>query len=620
MSDSQTINSFSSSLPVRDPVRAISSGSFLNRFNALTAFVPETGDSQIDTLLGGIRWQGSTITYSFFSNGTSYYGDETASEVSPAVKNNVRFILQYVIAPYVDLEFVEVADSTNSYGTLRFMNSNGPGYAYAYFPSTNDLGGDVHLNPAYDNTSFGGFQQGAGSYGWETLIHEILHALGVKHPGNYFNGQEPGPYLPTNEDSNSNTVMSYHFAGQGAPTMMPYDIKTLQYIYGSENYNNGNTVYNFSTVSKFVDGATPNDGSIGQTKRTIFDSGGIDTIFAAFLPPKTLGYIFDIAEGGLITETSVLNAASYTHYSFGTGPFTTFSYGTRIAYNTIIENVVGTSSDDQISGNSVRNVLSGEGGNDIINGLGGNDVLYGGPGNDELNGGSGNDLLGGVDGDDTLRGGTGDDFYTVNSTADIVIENPSAGTDRIQSTISWTLGINFEQLKLINGFGNINGTGNGLDNRLFGNESNNTIRGLGGNDIAYGQTGNDSIFGGAGNDILVGEGGNDVLVGEGGNDILFGGAGNDEFVYRAIAGGVDSIRDFDVTRDRLNLQDLFDGLGYTGSDSIGDGYLRFAVASGTTFVQIDANGSVGGNGFVNLTRLIGFTDTANLQVGQNVLV
>src|SRR5262245_26083492 len=79
-------------------------------------------------------------------------------------------------------------------------------------------------------------------------------------------------------------------------------------------------------------------------------------------------------------------------------------------------------------------------------------------------------------------------IYEVDSTGDKVIEGLNAGTDRVDSYISWTLGANIEDLVLY-GFGNLNGTGNALANVFNGNSGNNLLHGLGGNDHLLGYAG-----------------------------------------------------------------------------------------------------------------------------------
>ncbi|SDH63493.1 peroxidase family protein [Pseudomonas panipatensis] len=150
--------------------------------------------------------------------------------------------------------------------------------------------------------------------------------------------------------------------------------------------------------------------------------------------------------------------------------------------------------------------------NNPLNGTDYQDIILGYAGSDVLNGGLGSDLLDGGSGNDTLRGGQGNDTYVVDSNGDSVVENTGEGNDTVLSSINYTLGNNVENLTLT-GNGNINGTGNGLDNVITGNNGNNQLNGLGGND---------SLFGGAGNDSFL-AGIND------GNDSYDGGSGTDTY-------------------------------------------------------------------------------------------
>src|SRR4029453_2371617 len=94
---------------------------------------------------------------------------------------------------------------------------------------------------------------------------------------------------------------------------------------------------------------------------------------------------------------------------------------------------------------------------------------------------------------------------------DSVTESANAGTDTVQSTITYTLGANLERLTLI-GAAAINGTGNTLANVLTGNSANNTLTGGSGNDTLFGNAGNDTLNGGTGNDSLSGGAGDDTYI------------------------------------------------------------------------------------------------------------
>ncbi|WP_416670971.1 calcium-binding protein [Egbenema bharatensis] len=164
------------------------------------------------------------------------------------------------------------------------------------------------------------------------------------------------------------------------------------------------------------------------------------------------------------------------------------------------DNVNGT-------GNEFDNVIIGNSGNNLLQGLGGNDTLVGGAGDDTLDGGTGSNLM---------QGGLGDDTYIVNSATDLVVENPNEGTDTVLAALSYTLTENVENLRLT-GNGNINGTGNELNNVIIGNAGVNTLDG------------------GAGNDTLIGGRGRDRMV---------GGSGADRFVFTGPRDGVKRIADF----------------------------------------------------------------------------
>ena len=182
----------------------------------------------------------------------------------------------------------------------------------------------------------------------------------------------------------------------------------------------------------------------------------------------------------------------------------------------------------------MANVITGNTAANQLNGLAGNDSLNGGGGNDTLNGGAGNDALAGGAGSDTLQGGHGDDAYVVENAGDIVMELLNEGKDTVSTQLTYTLSTNVENLTLTGGAA-VNGTGNALANTFTGNTAANQLNGLAGNDALMGGAGNDSLDGGTGTDLLT------------------GGAGNDVFKF-ATAGGIDSITDFSVVNDTIQLE------------------------------------------------------------------
>ena len=110
--------------------------------------------------------------------------------------------------------------------------------------------------------------------------------------------------------------------------------------------------------------------------------------------------------------------------------------------------------------------------------------ILGTGGDDTLAGTGNNDFIDGGVGADGMTGGKGSDTYVVNDKGDVVTEAADEGTDLVQSDISYVLGANVEQLILTTG--NIDGTGNELDNILIGTEGTNVLDGGEGADLLIG--------------------------------------------------------------------------------------------------------------------------------------
>ncbi|PSN76576.1 hypothetical protein C8B47_26600, partial [filamentous cyanobacterium CCP4] len=351
-----------------------------------------TGDFRVDALLSGTRFGTggeAQVTFSFVNGLTAptYQGGygEVVSELSDTIKTSVRTILKSYIEPLVGLTFTEVSEASGTYGQMRLMFSDAGAqetYAYAFYPEADDaynraevnsIASDIHLSDAYRDPAVdprNNFASGPGSHGFTTLIHEIGHALGLKHPGNYNSGPDSaaGPFLPSSLDNLHNTVMTYNLAGSSPTTLMPFDIAALQHLYGAKSVNAGKTTYAFTSTHAFTSGGTAWGGPSPQ-RLTIVDSGGVDILNLSALPLTSTGYYIDLRPGGGIAEQSDLNTVTGNA-----------SKGTRFSLGTTIERVINSSSDDTIVANGAVNVFSGYGkaiatGNDIIEGADSRDQL-----------------------------------------------------------------------------------------------------------------------------------------------------------------------------------------------------------------------------------------------------
>lgn len=300
----------------------------------------------------------------------------------------------------------------------------------------------------------------------------------------------------------------------------------------------------------------------GAGNDTLSGLGGNDTLY---------GYAGnDYLDGGTGNDTM----------RGGTGDDT---YVMNIATDVIIENAnEGTdtvrSSVTATLGANVENLTLT--GSSAINGTGNelDNVLVGNSAVNTLTGAAGNDFLDGGAGADKMSGGTGNDTYVVNISTDVITENATEGIDTVQSSVTFTLGANLENLTLT-GTSAVNGTGNTLANTLLGNSAINTLAGGAGNDRLNGGLGNDTLTGGAGNDIFV-------------FDTVLSATANK-----------DKITDFVLGQDKIELdRSLFTALpdegtlasyfqaNATGTALDDNDYLLYNTTSGTLLYDADGNG------------------------------
>jgi serralysin len=515
-------------------------------------------------ILTGLAWSG-TITYAFPTSASDYsYTTESSNgfaAISSAQQTAALFALEVDNGNSADDGFsVEgftlstFESGTASSSTLRFAQSNGPATAYAYFPTTAAQGGDTWFGTAYDYTA-----PEAGNYAWHTMLHELGHALGLKH-----SHEKYGAYgvMAAANDAVEYTVMSYKayvgakptgytYSYSSAPqTYMMADIAALQQMYGADySTNSGNTVYSWDATSgnTLVNGEVAIDAAGTVIFATIWDGGGNDTYdLSAYTTDLKLNLDAGKSSYFNVDQIAVLGSKKYA----------TGNIYNALLYNkdtaSLIENAYGGSGNDTINGNLLANVLLGNGGNNKIYGFDGNDLLGGGDGNNVIDGGLGNDTIIVGNGTNTIIGGLGDDMINAGSGTNAITD--LSGNNVIGSFGGGTVktGSGNDSITMGNGVNTITDTGG--NNSIFtgsgadkitsakGNDwiaagdGDNIVTDSGGTNVVYGgsgidkitmSTGNDAIFGDSGADIIIDKGGANSIYGDGGNDTITGGIGID---------------------------------------------------------------------------------------------
>ena len=350
-----------------------------NPLSPQSSTIVKPGINRIDSLLSGYRLDPSdsgVITYSFYSDavykGTYSAGQTGVREVGEQIKQNVRQIMQH-LSQIISIDFVEVTETHEDIGQIRILFSNGPRYAYAYYPMSNSpssISSDIHLNPVFDeDETTNGFRTKPGFHGYMTLIHEIGHALGLKHPHDGF------PNLSLPENNTTCTVMTYNFTGSSPGLPMPHDIDALKYLYGSRTERYGDNTYSvlkpdqYSSVSiKYVDNQQ-------KTKVSLWDDQGIDTVDLSTLPYNTNGYVADLRPGGIITAGNLYNDGEFPQGNKISSSGVFLSHGADT-----IENVISSNSNDTIFLNSLPNTIRGYTNNSIFR----NDTIHGASANDTI--------------------------------------------------------------------------------------------------------------------------------------------------------------------------------------------------------------------------------------------
>jgi len=551
----------------------------------------------LDQLNTGNMWANTQITYSFPSTSDLMYTGQGEASGFHAFTFAQADVAKLALSGWDDLITPDFVAATGLTDIEFAYTTTGIGYAHAYYPST----GSVWFNGSKGELVL----PTIGEYGYETFIHELGHALGLDHMGNY-DASDPQSVHPYSfQDSTVLSVMSYfgpsHNDGQGevmwadwvkggvsysVQTPMVNDIMAIQAMYGAETTTRtGDTVYGFNSTLMGSPANFYNFEINHNPILTIYDSAGIDTL--------------DLS--GYSTQCSIsLVGGTYSDCN-------EMTYNIGIAYTAVIENAVGGSADDTLTGNAIANMLTGGAGDDAINGGGGDDIaVFSGDYSDYTVIANGNGSYtvtdnAGNDGSDTLtsiellrfrdRDVTEGNEATAPVLAKAIIDQrtdadaPFAFTipagsftdpngDVLTYSAELRTGAHLPEWLTFDGrTGTFSGTpdagdvgtisivvvatdGNESATDTFdivisktGNDHGEDISGTFGNDTIVGTTASERIFGLVGKDDIFGGDGDDIIYGGSGSDFMWGEAGADTFAFDFARESIYRTNKFDVIMD-----------------------------------------------------------------------
>jgi len=524
-----------------------------------------TGDDLIDAMTNGYAWDLDTDRTIDFAIANGFYAEywNDPSSVLEHLDYALQLISYYTDVTFNNLGFFVNPTVAHTYGaeitlsldaSYQFFSSSST-LGRAFFPNSNydqtlggyeGSGGDLYLNVDSSANYYPSYEP--GSQGWFLLLHELGHALGLKHPHD-----DGGTGRPTflelgievfNDDiatimSYNDTTESLNQVSYDPATPMVLDVLALQYLFGKNtSTNSDDSVYDLSN----------NEGYY----LTIWDAGGTDRIDAS-----STSHGWGVILPSDLNSTLIDTNAGYCYSLDANG---LADENTLVWLTGDIENVTGSDFDDQIQGNSLANSLIGGAGDDLIYGGGGDDWIESGLGFDSIYGEDGNDTICiTLENDQIIDGGSG---------LDMLLAGADGATESANFTVNLLEGFSYLTAAgapvsqtiysiencTVNYLGDWFLTGTESANTLISTKANSTMVGMGGNDNLIGGTGIDSLDGGDGQDILNGGAGDDWINGGAGNDVLRGGVGLDTYLFEG-SFGHDTVYGYNVEEDTLIFSD-----------------------------------------------------------------